>query len=248
MELTSQVVALFRHPLWCLFSCTKKFFVVIIVTSKGGAVSTQLLPNSEDNSDHEDVLSLEGMDHLFKWAADMVADGEDLRLRVAREKRVKRQVLEIVHRYHEQKAIAKSRDEIAYLQRRTIALMQRVQELTEENAAVKQIMVSQYFAIERIQYLEAEVKRLKVLEIEKEAAVEERRFLMDALSKLKVERDFLEDTLDVCEKENSRLAGKLNDLNFELKELREYKNRKWWQHLYNWYKSFVGLFRKKLIA
>lgn len=183
------------------------------------------------------------MDHLFKWAAEMVADGDDLRLRVAREKRVKRDVLEIVHRYHEQKAVSKSKDEIAYLQRRTIALMQRVQDLTEENAAVKQVMVSQYFALEQLQYLEIEVKRLKVLEIEKEAAVEERRFLMDALSKLKVERDFLEDTLDVCEKENSRLAGKINDLNYELIELREFKNRKWYQHLYSWYKSLVCLIK-----
>jgi cell division protein FtsB len=215
--------------------------VVIIVSSKGGAVSQQQLP--QQNTDHDDVLSLEGMDHLFKWAAEMVADGDDLRLRVAREKRVKRDVLEIVHRYHEQKAVSKSKDEIAYLQRRTIALMQRVQDLTEENAAVKQVMVSQYFALEQLQYLEIEVKRLKVLEIEKEAAVEERRFLMDALSKLKVERDFLEDTLDVCEKENSRLAGKINDLNYELIELREFKNRKWYQHLYSWYKSLVCLIK-----
>lgn len=220
--------------------------MVIIVTSKGGAVSTQHLP--QENNDHEDVLSLEGMDHLFKWAAEMVTDGDDLRLRLAREKRVKRDVLEIVHRYHEQKAVSKSKDEIAYLQRRTIALMQKVQELTEENSAVKQVMVSQYFALDKLQYLEAEVKRLKILEIEKEAAVEERRFLMDALSKLKVERDFLEDTLDVCEKENSRLAGKLNDLNYELIELREFKNRKWYQHLYNWYKSFLGLFKRPAVS
>lgn len=180
-------------------------------------------------NEHVDAVSLDGLDHIFKWASDVVSDGEDERIKLARERRVRRQVLEVVTKYQQQRLEAKTKDEIAYLQRRVIALLQKVQELTEENSAVKQIMVSQYFSIQRIPQLEFEVKQLKAIEFEREAAVMERRYLMDALAKLKVERDFLEDTLTSAEQENSRLSNILKDTKSELEEI---KARRWW-HIFS---------------
>lgn len=184
-----------------------------------------------DLHEHGEAVSLDGLDHIFKWASEVVSDGEDERIRYARERRVRRQVLEVVTKYQQQRLAAKSKDEIAYLQRRVIALLQKVQELTEENSAVKQIMVSQYFSIQRIPQLEFEVKQLKAIEFEREAAVMERRYLMDALAKLKVERDFLEDTLTSAEQENTRLATLLKDTRCDLEEV---KARRWWHFLYRW--------------
>ncbi len=179
--------------------------------------------------EHEQSVSVDGLDHLFKWASEMVSEGEDERVRNAREKRVRRQVLEVVQKYHEQKAVAKSKDEVAYLQRRVIALMQKLQEVTEENAAVKQIMVSQYWAIQRIPFLEEQIRTLKIVEFEKEAAIKERRYIMDALAKVKVERDYLEEILVTCEDENTRLASILKSTRNENEEL---KARKWWHLLW----------------
>jgi hypothetical protein len=176
-------------------------------------------------NEHDHAVSLDGLDHIFKWASDVVSDGEDERIKQARERRVRRQVLEVVTKYQQQRLAAKTQDEIAYLQRRVIALLQKVQELTEENSAVKQIMVSQYFSMQRIPQLEFEVKQLKAIEFEREAAVMERRYLMDALAKLKVERDFLEDTLTSAEHENSRLSVILKDAKAEIQEI---KARRWW--------------------
>jgi len=184
-------------------------------------------------AEHDEAVSLDGLDHIFKWASDVVSDGEDERIKNARERRVRRQVLEVVSKYHQQRLAAKSKDEIAYLQRRVIALLQKVQELTEENSAVKQIMVSQYFSIQRIPQLEFEVKQLKAIEFEREAAVMERRYLMDALAKLKVERDYLEDTLTSAEQENNRLAFLLKDTKAELEVV---KAKRWWHFLYKWFR------------
>ena len=189
-----------------------------------------------DQLDHGDNISLDGLEDIFNWASEMVSDGEDSRIKLARERRVRREVLEVVQRYQQQRLAAKNRDEIAYLQRRVIALLQKVQELTEENAAVKQIMVSQFFGLQRIPELEAQINELKGLEFEREAAVQERRHLMDALAKLKVERDFLEDTLISAEHENERLAAILTNKNNELIEL---KNKRWWHGIVNWFKSLV---------
>jgi len=175
--------------------------------------------------EHQESVSVEGLEHLFKWASEVVSTGEDERVRQAREKRVRRQVLEVVQQYREQKIVAKTSDEVAYLQRRVIALLQKLQEMTEENAAVKQIMVSQYWAIQRIPVLEEQVKALKIVEYEKDAAIKERRYLMDALAKTKVERDYLEDILVTCEDENTRLA---NILKATRKENEMLKSRRWW--------------------
>jgi len=131
----------------------------------------------------------------------------------------------VVQKYREQRVLSKSQDEVTYLQRRVIALLSKLQELTEENAAVKQIMVSQYWAVQRIPALEEQIRSLKMVEFEKEAAVKERRYLMDALAKLKVERDYLEDILTTCEDENTRLSGILKETRSDLATL---KAKKWW--------------------
>ena len=68
-------------------------------------------------------------------------------------------------------------------------------------------------------------KYVDLVEYEKEAAVKERRYLMDALAKIKVERDYLEDILVTCEDENTRLSSILNSTRAELAEV---KARKWW--------------------
>ena len=154
-----------------------------------------------------------------------MSDPQDERVRQARDRRVRHQVLDVVQKYREQRVVTKSQDEVAYLQRRVIALLSKMQELTEEIAAVKQIMVSQFWAIQRIPVLEEQVRVLKVVEYEKEAAVKERRYLMDALAKIKVERDYLEDILVTCEEENTRLSSILHNTRAELAEVQA---RKWW--------------------
>jgi len=196
-------------------------------------VSTQAANNS-DNLDffssqtageHTEAVNLDGLDHVFKWASETVSEGEDKRVKQARESRVRRQILDVVQQYKEQKVIAKSQDEVAYLQRRVIALLTRLQEMTEEVASVKQIMVTQYWTLQQIPVLEAQVKALKSAEYEKEAAVKERRYLMDALAKIKVERDYLEDILVTVEDENTRLSSILRQTREEVAVL---QNRKWW--------------------
>jgi hypothetical protein len=195
------------------------------------ATGSNSIFTTPESNDHDGAVSLDGLDHIFKWASEVVSDGEDERIKHARERRVRRQVLEVVTKYQQQRLEAKTKDEIAYLQRRVIALLQKVQEMTEENSAVKQIMVSQYFSIQRIPQLEFEVRQLKAIEFEREAAVMERRYLMDALAKLKVERDYLEDTLTSAEQENKRLATILKETKSNLEEV---KARRWWHILYKW--------------
>ncbi len=178
---------------------------------------------------HEENVALEGLEHIFKWASEVVAEGEDSREKRAREKRIRRQVLEVVQKYRDQKLLAKSNDEIAYLQRRVIALLHKLQEVSEENAVVKQIMVGQYYAVQRIPYLEEEIRKLKKFQLEKEAAVTERRYLMDALAKLKIDRDFLEEGLTVSEEENTRLSNLLKNARSQVEEL---QSRRWWHWLF----------------
>jgi hypothetical protein len=186
---------------------------------------------------HKEAVNLDGFDHVFKWATEPV-EAEDERVRQARDKRVRRQVLDVLEEYKEQKILARSQDEVAYLQRRVIALLAKLQELTEETAAVKQIMVSQFWAIQRIPFLEEQIRALKAVEYEKEAAVKERRYLMDALAKLKVERDYLEDILVTVEDENTKLSNILSHTREEVEILKE---RKWWQMIFpkNWYKQLT---------
>jgi hypothetical protein len=202
-----------------------------VSSQNSAALQNQGINQSE--SKHESAIDLEGLDHLFKWASEMVAEGEDNRVRQTRDKRVRREVLEVVQQARESKVVTEALDEASYLQRRVIALLQKMTEVTEENAAIKQIMVSQYYTLQRIPYLETQVKQMRTLEFEREAAVTERRYLMDALAKLKTERDLLDDMVTSCESENVRVAKLLQESKLELETL---KAKRWWHNLVprNW--------------
>ena len=106
-----------------------------------------------------------------------------------------------------------------------IALLQKLQEVTEENTTAKNLIVTQYYQLQRIPVLEHEVKQLRVMEYEREAAVTERRYLMNALAKTKSDRDMLEELLTTSEEENTRLAKILAETRLELEEN---KARRWW--------------------
>jgi hypothetical protein len=186
-------------------------------------LSPEYINNSA--SQHQEALDLDGLDHLFRWASEVVAEGEDARVRTAREKRIRREVLDVVQKAREQRIASKAMDELAYLQRRVIALLQKVTELTEENASLKQIMVGQYYALQRIPHLEQQIKQLKTLEFEREGAVKERRYLMDALAKLKAERDILDEMVTVSDEENARVAKLLEETRAQVSVL---KARRWW--------------------
>jgi septal ring factor EnvC (AmiA/AmiB activator) len=162
---------------------------------------------------HQESVDLTGLEGLFQWASDVVAEGDDDRLKSVREKRIRRQVLEVIQTHREDKVIA---------------LLAKLQEVTEENAACKQIMVSQSYALEKLPSIDSLSKEVKRVELERDSAVTERRYLMEGLSKLKVERDYLEDILTASEEENIRLAKLLQETRSELEEI---KNRRWW-HLF----------------
>jgi hypothetical protein len=181
--------------------------------------------SGQSATEHNDAIDLDGLEHLFRWASEVVSDGEDARVRTAREKRIRREVLTVVQKAREQRITAKSQDELSYLQRRVIALLQKMTELTEENASLKQIMVGQYYALQRIPFLESQIKQLKTLEYEREAAVTERRYLMDALAKLKIERDLLDEMVTTSDEENGRVAKLLQESRAEVTVL---KARRWW--------------------
>ena len=185
---------------------------------------------------HEEAVALEGLDHIFKWASEVVAEGgEDNRAKFAKEKRIRRQVLEMVQKYREQQILAKANEENAYLQRRVIALLQKLSEVLEENTQVKQIVVNQYWQLSRVPAMERELREYKSKECERDAAVTERKYLMTALAKLKVERDYLEDVANVNETENARLARMLNETKADLETM---KSRRW-------YSPIVDLFKVK---
>lgn len=174
---------------------------------------------------HDERTAVEGLEDLFKWASDMVATPEDPRTRIARENRIRRQVLEVVQQLREKQVAEQSRDEVAYLQRRVIALLQKLQNVTEENATIKQIMVAQCYLLQRIPELEKEIGRLQAIEMERKPAEEERDNLLTALSKLKVDRDFLDELLHASEEENERLARLLAETRAEVDRL---SSRRWW--------------------
>jgi hypothetical protein len=194
----------------------------------------QTLENFEPLTNHEDAISIDGLEDLFQWASDMVADGADPRARRIREQKLRRNVLDIIQRNKEIEAREKYGEEIAHLQKRVIALLQIISEKMDENANLKQVVVTQYFAMSRLASLEDEVKQLQAMTWYRDEAEAERKHLMDALSKLKKERDFLDDLLTANEIENSRLAKAINQVCTELNQL---KNRKWWHY-------FVTVFRK----
>lgn len=184
---------------------------------------------AEEN--HEESITLQGLEDLFQWASEMVADGLDGRARKSREQRVKRQVLNIIHRNAELQAKGKYVDEVTYLQRRTMALQAVLVEKTEEITMLRQVMLGQYYALQRVPELEEKVQQLESMTWYREEAEEERKQLMSALAKLKKERDYLEEVLTVNETENTRLARLLQDTKTELQTV---NNRRWWHR-------FLGL-------
>jgi chromosome segregation ATPase len=185
----------------------------------------QTIDQFESFTNHEEAIAVEGLEDLFHWASEMVADGSDPRVRRTREQKLRRNVLEIMNRNRDLEAKEKYSEEISYLQKRVVALLQVVSEKIEENATLKSIIFSQYFALSRIAYLEEEVKQLEKLTWYRDEAEAERKHLMDALSKLKKERDFLEELITVNENENCRLAKLLAEARAELDAL---KSRRWW--------------------
>lgn len=187
----------------------------------------------EPAGNHDEVVAVDGLDDLFKWASEMVADGLDGRARKAKEQRIRRNVLGVIQRNKQHEAQEKFGEEIQYLQRRVIALMQVLHEKMEENSHIKQVMVAQYFALQKVSQLEDEVKQLQALTWYREEAEAERKHLMNALSRLKKERDILDDLLTVNENENVRLANLLNQCRSELSGL---KGRRWWHCLVNFFK------------
>jgi len=179
---------------------------------------------------HEQSVDINGLDDIFKWASDVVAEGnEDSQVRLAREKRVRTQVLSIVQKAKEDKVLADANHEINYLQRRVIALLTKLQEVVDENSLLKQIMLTQLYSIQQMPAMEAEIRELKSIQCEKDSAVNERRYLMDGLTKLKVERDYLEDVLVAAETENYRLV---KTLKFTREELVQSQSKKWWHYFY----------------
>lgn len=177
---------------------------------------------------HEESLDLTGLDDLFQWASEVVAEGLDVKARKARDQKVKRQVLSIIHRSAEMQAKTKYTDELSYLQRRVIALQSALSEKTDELCNLKQLVMAQYINLQRIPELEEKLLQLessakKELEIE-----EERKHLMTALAKLKTERDLLDELLSANEAENVRVAELLRQSREEAEKL---KNRRWWHFL-----------------
>ena len=178
---------------------------------------------------HEQSVDIHGLDDIFKWASDVVANGiEDHPTRLVKDREMKKRVLAVVQKVKEDKVLADANHEINYLQRRVIALLTKLQEVIDENSLLKQIMLTQLYTIQQMPAMETEIRELKAIQCEKESAISERRYLMDGLTRLKVERDYLEDVLTAAETENYRLAKKLKNTH---EELTTYQTRKWWQPL-----------------
>ena len=176
-------------------------------------------------ADHDDTVTVQGLEDLFQWASETVADGIDGRTRRARDTQVRRQVLNIIHRSADLQARARHADELAYLQRRVIALQGVLAERTDETSNLKQTVVAQYFAMQCIPDLQERIVQLEAQEGKLQQAEEDSKHLMNALSKVKKERDFLDELLTANESENRRLAVLLNECR---KELEQVKNRRWW--------------------
>jgi hypothetical protein len=177
---------------------------------------------------HNEAVTTDGLEDLFKWASNLVADGEDSRTKRTRELRIRRRVLDLIQSSKELQSQAKYAQELNYLQRRSIALLQLLAEKSEEVTATKQIMVAQYFTLQRIPQLEEEVKQLKAMTWYREEAEAERKHLMTSLQRMKKERDFLDELLTVNENENTRLMQLLVKARSEHAEL---KNRRWWHSI-----------------
>ncbi len=180
----------------------------------------------ESQPSHREVISVDGMDDLFRWASDVVADGgPDADATKDRDLKLKRNFVEYIRKNHDEEAQIKYGEEISYLQKRCIALMQVVNDRLDETSILKQIVVAQSYELKRVAELEAEVKNLQQMTWYREEAELERRNLMNALAKLKFERDWLDELLHTNESENTRLATLLRDCRDRLEV---FENRRWW--------------------
>lgn len=206
--------------------------------------------------DHEEAIALQGLDDLFQWASEMVADGLDGRTRRAREQRIKSKVLTVIHQNAAMQAKSKYTDEISYLHRRLIALQNVVTEKLDEAVVLRQVMLTQHLSLQRVPELEEQVRRLETervdrkvveqqhaqlhdligrlqaevdryedVEIDRDRLEIECKQLVTALARLKAERDFLEELVETCEAENTRLSALLRESKAEVEKL---KQRRWW--------------------
>lgn len=176
-------------------------------------------------TNHEDAINVDGLEDLFHWASEMVADGADPRARRTREQKLRRNVLEIIQKNKEIEAREVYAEEVDYLQKRVMALLQIISEKLEQNSSLQLVIVTQFFALSRVAQLEDEVKQLQAMTWYRDEAEAERKHLMDAISKLKKERDYLDELVTANETENTRLAKAYAQTR---KELQDLKNRRWW--------------------
>lgn len=192
--------------------------------------ASQHLTNSLTNFSipaHDQNLSLEGLEGLFNWASDLVDDGQDPQVKQVNEQKLRRRVLEVVQQAREQKVASEVNTEVAYLQRRVMALLNGLSSMSSENAELKQIILLQTFAMQAIPELEAEAKKLQGFEIERKHLLATQESLMNTVSKIKIERDIIDDLLRVVELENDRLGRKLNEAREQVTVL---SSRRWWHY------------------
>lgn len=182
----------------------------------------------EPIKNHDEAVSVQGLEELFYWASEQLADGLDGKALKAREQEVKRQVLSIIHKSAQSQAQAKHLDELAYLQRRVIALQAVLSERTEELSNLKQFVVAQYYSLQRIPELEEKLVQLESECKRLQSAEADQKELVSALAKMKRERDLLDDMLDANERENERLVSLLKEAKSDLEVQ---KAKRWW-HLF----------------
>ncbi len=178
---------------------------------------------------HNESLALEGLDELFHWASEVVADGQENQNAQDKEKRIRQQVLHLVEQQRREDTAKQVEVEMAYLHRRVIALLQSLVEATQETAALKQQLVMQQALLSKIPELELELAQLKANQVDREVLKRQQSELLDALSRLKRERDYLDELLTASELENDRL--KVLFLNAR-EELNQQKQRRWWRFLF----------------
>lgn len=192
--------------------------------------ASQPLTNSLTNFSipaHDQNLSLEGLEGLFNWASDMVADGQDPAQKQVNEQKLRRRVLEVVQQAREQKVATEVSSEVAYLQRRVMALLNGMNAMSADNNQLKQIILLQMYAMQAIPELEEEIKGLQALDAERRHLKLTQESLMNTISKVKIERDILDDLLRAVELENDRLGRKLNEAREQLTIL---SSRRWWHY------------------
>ncbi len=186
---------------------------------------TEMLEHTITRSD-TNSMSLDGLDHIFQWAQEVVSTAPDYKINTANEKRVRRQVLELIQKYKDNEQTGLLKDEVQYLQRRSIALLDKITDLLKENTKLKVDNLEQYWALQEIAVLKKENHELKLMELELAQANEERTILMTSLLKHKKQTHILESLVEAVEEDNSRLAQRLADTR---KELANLKNRTFWQ-------------------